>query len=448
VSLENLSALIAIGIPVKDEAESIGNCLHALANQINSPKREVVLLLNNCEDATAEVVRGMPPVSCMQLHVRHVVLPKEQANAGHARRLAMEFAAELVGPHGILLTTDADSQVAPDWIEKNLSSLRQGADVVAGRADLDPADAARIPLRLHQDDARECMYADLVDEIDALIDPELSDPWPRHSEHSGASIAVTVDAYRLAGGIPAVALGEDRAFFESLRRVDARIRHAPEVRVTVSGRIFGRARGGMADTIRRRFNKSDDTLDDRLEPASDAFRRSLLRKYLRIGWHRDDHRDYICCFLSKLTDMRRGAIASVFDRQYFGEAWAELQDRSPVLTKRRVAVAELGAETAMAQKLLRFLRLAQIKGTESRQVQDAEARRHPNCQSWDGATTLRFGYKFGRARKSRLPHLSEASRAQEAGRRTPRISELAGHEGSSHLSLVDVVLSLPKIRSE
>ena len=41
----------------------------------------------------------------------------------------------------------------------------------------------------------------------------------------------------------------------------------------------------MADTIRRRFHKPDEILDDRLEPASNAFRRSLLRKYLPIGWH-------------------------------------------------------------------------------------------------------------------------------------------------------------------
>jgi hypothetical protein len=51
---------------------------------------------------------------------------------------------------------------------------------------------------------------------------------------------------------PGTPLGEDRAFFDALRRVDARIRHVPGVRVVVSARIVGRAPGGMADTMRRR----------------------------------------------------------------------------------------------------------------------------------------------------------------------------------------------------
>ena len=38
---------------------------------------------------------------------------------------------------------------------------------------------------------------------------------------------MTVAAYWRAGGMPATPLGEDRAFFDALRRMDARIRHAP-----------------------------------------------------------------------------------------------------------------------------------------------------------------------------------------------------------------------------
>jgi hypothetical protein len=414
VSIPILSAPIAIGIPVKDEAENIANCLHALASQINSPRREVVLLLNNCEDATAEVVRAIRPMSCMKLHVQHIVLPTEQANAGHARRLAMQLAANLVGPHGILLTTDADSHVAPDWIEKNLLNLRQGVDVVAGRAELNPIDAARIPLRLHQDDARECIYADLVDEIDALIDPDLSDPWPRHSEHSGASIAVTANAYHLAGGIPTVPLGEDRAFFKSLRRVDARIRHAPEVRVTVSGRIFGRAPGGMADTIRRRFNQSDETLDDRLEPASDAFRRAIIRNYFRIGWQRSDHRDSICRFLSALLELPPAAIASVWRRRYFGEAWAELEDRSPVLARHRVPVAELAAQTGVAEKLVRILRLAKTEASQFLNLDGCGSRSQAARQlSIEALPSETLPNKL-HGRQFRIPRLGQARRKLEA----------------------------------
>jgi hypothetical protein len=108
----------------------------------------------------------------------------------------------------------------------------------------------------------ECGYDKLLDQIHALLDPDPFDPWPRHTEHSGASLAVTLEAYRRAGGIPPMAVGEDRAFAEALRRVDAHIRHAPTVRVIVSGRIIGRAAGGMADTICRRLTRPDEMLDE------------------------------------------------------------------------------------------------------------------------------------------------------------------------------------------
>ena len=111
-----------------------------------------------------------------------------------------------------------------------------------------------------------------------------ADPWPRHQEESGASIAVCAGAYRRAGGMPPAPLAEDRAFFAALRRIDARIRHAPEVSVVVSGRILGRAAGGMADTIRRRLMTPDSWLDPRLEPAADRMRRLALRAARRDAW--------------------------------------------------------------------------------------------------------------------------------------------------------------------
>jgi hypothetical protein len=110
----------------------------------------------------------------------------------------------------------------------------------------------------------------LLDQIAALLDPDLADPWPRHDEENGATLAVRVAAWQRAGGIPAVPVGKDRAFVAALRRVDAHIRHAPEVWMTVSGRLEGRARGGMADTMRRRMQAADMMLDERLEGAREA----------------------------------------------------------------------------------------------------------------------------------------------------------------------------------
>src|SRR6201999_3878982 len=106
--------------------------------------------------------------------------------------------------------------------------------------------------------------------------------WPRHQQHSGASIAVTATALRRAGGPPAVPNGEDRALIEKLRLADTKISHAPEVSVSVSGRLDGRAAGGMADTIRRRLVSPDIFADAALEPAVDAYRRTLAKARLRL----------------------------------------------------------------------------------------------------------------------------------------------------------------------
>lgn len=270
----SMPALVAI--PVRDEVERIVDCLLALSQQEVPPG--VVLLVNNTGDATLDRVAEIAPsLRCPVEAIAHV-FPPHEATAGQARRLAMVHADRLA-PEGVpLLTTDADGRVAPDWLDANLFHLRHGLDAVFGRAEIDPVEAARIPAALIEADAAECAYAAALTEMECLVEPVAWDPWPRHAEHSGASIAVTRAAFRAVGGMPAPALGEDRAFAAVLRRAGMRLRHAPEVRVVVSGRILGRATGGMADTIRRRLVAPDLFLDDALEPALDRLTRLQARR--------------------------------------------------------------------------------------------------------------------------------------------------------------------------
>ena len=256
------------------------------------------------------------------------------------------------GAHGVLLTTDADGRVAPDWIAANLAAIRDGAEAVAGRAEIDPVEARAIPAHLHADDALECAYADRLDEIDWLVDPDPADPWPRHSEDSGASIAVTCAAYRRAGGVPALALGEDRAFIARLRRVDAAIRHAPEIQVVVSGRIDGRARGGMADTMRRRIVRQDEWIDDRLEPAFPRLRRALLRRRFRAA-RKDTNRSPS---LAHALGLPPAGLAPSLASPFLGAGWAEIEAQSPVLRRQGVRRADLARETAAADVILARLR--------------------------------------------------------------------------------------------
>ncbi len=359
-------ARLIVGIPVRNEADRITTCLQALARQDGARIDRVVLLLNNCTDGTADLVRAFQAASRLDVELHERILPPHQAHAGQARRLVMQLCAESAEAHDVLLTTDADGQVAPDWAAQSVAALDAGAEVVCGRVELDPAEAALIPALLHEDDARECAYDALLDEIHAYLDLDPADPLPRHTEASGASIAMTAEIYRRCGGVPALPLGEDRALIAALRSIGARIRHAPEICVIVSGRTEGRAVGGMADTIRRRLSGPDSMLDDRLEPAADCARRAALRGFLREVGH-----DPSAAARRVLADAA-GLDTEVLDRillqPVFGLRWQAIEAAGMNLQRRRVLVSDLPAEMAAAAAICAALR-------QDRAVSEAEADR-------------------------------------------------------------------------
>jgi hypothetical protein len=262
----------------------------------------------------------------------------------------MNVAARRADPSGVLLTTDADTIVPPDWVTRNLESLHRGVSIVCGRAVIDPIEAAMIPAHLHEDDALESKLITLLDDLAWLLDPEPHDPPPRHTEASGASLAVSVEAFRSVGGIPAVASGEDRAFVRALWMMDARVRHDPTIQVTVSGRIEGRAPGGMADTIRRRIVRQDEFADEMAEPAFDACARYSLRQRVRQAWSRRADRS-----LARDLGLSLALVECALADRYFGDAWAFLEAVSPNLRRRRIQFDALPAEIEAAQTMCQRL---------------------------------------------------------------------------------------------
>jgi glycosyltransferase involved in cell wall biosynthesis len=357
-----MSQKIVVAIPVRDEEQRIGLCLNALAQQ-TVPADEIILLLNNCEDATFVIAQTFAQ------HFRHLniiecQLQGEAACAGEARRRALDTAATR---GDIILTSDADATVPPDWIARTVGLMEHGAEVVCGQIDIDPADASAMPQALHHAQALEHACAAAIDHLVAVIDPDPADPWPRHQENSGASIGVTAAAFARAGGLPAVRCGEDRALIAALRRVDARIRHAPQLRVTVSGRLDGRAPGGMAATLQRRLGAPDEWADEALEPAIDAYRRGLARARLRRLWQGVDGAQVLRVDLPGVdlpgvdlpgvdllgVDLLVGgaAIREALTLTFFGQAWNQVEALSPVLARRRLHVSDLAREVRRAAQL-------------------------------------------------------------------------------------------------
>jgi glycosyltransferase involved in cell wall biosynthesis len=339
------SGSVIVAIPVRNEEARIGDCLAALARQ-SVPADQIVLLLNNCTDRTADIVFA-EAARQTRICVVECALHGPRANAGEARRLALAEAARRAGRRGVIITTDADCQAETDWIAKNLRDIAAGADVVCGMARILPDPGHAVSGGLHFDLAREGMYAMLLDEIAALADPDPADPWPRHQQHSGASIAMTAAILRAAGGAPRVADGEDRALIERFRLVDGKIRHAPDIEVAVSGRLEGRAQGGMAEALRRRARNLDEETDAALEPAVDAYRRVLARARLRAV--RDEWQGAEA--LARDLLLPQAVMGSALRAGTFGAGWAMVERMSPVLHRRRVKFVDLARETRQAMAL-------------------------------------------------------------------------------------------------
>jgi hypothetical protein len=348
----------AVAIPVRDEEDHIAGCLAALLGQ-SEPPQHIVLLINNTTDRTAAIARATVAGAPSALHIIERNLTGAEANAGVARRLAMDAAAEVVGHRGALLTTDADGRAPPHWVAANLAWLRAGMDAVCGMAAIDPVDEVAIPAHLIADDAVETRYTELLDEIDSLIDPRPYDPWPRHTHRSGASIAVGAAVYRAVGGVPRVPHGEDRALIAALEGRDCKIRHDRGLEVVVSGRVVGRAEGGMAATIARRMLVQDRWADDRLESPEAAMRRARLGPKARLIWVGSHGGGS----LAKALGLSTGALTAMMRGPWFGAAWAVIEAAAPSLRRTPIAMTELAAGVRAAERLLAKLRSGILDGT-------------------------------------------------------------------------------------
>ena len=280
-----------VAIPVKDEEERLPACLRALAHQLDRSGRpippelvRVALFVNNCTDWSASLARKLGASWRLDIRVVEASLPPGAAHAGNARRAAMDIAEPWLmeggEKDGVILTTDADSQVAPNWIAQNLAAFEAGAEAVLGRIDLD-SEGNFLPDALHRRGQLEDTYEGLLTELSWLLDPLEHNPWPHHATISGASLGVTRAAYCRVGRLPRVPLGEDKALIGLLSREDARIRYCPAIHVITSGRTAGRAPGGVADTLAIRSREPEAFCDDALEPFHTAFARASWRGRLR-----------------------------------------------------------------------------------------------------------------------------------------------------------------------
>ena len=241
---------VCVCIPARDEAEHIGRLIEALAQQ-TVQTFAVAICVNNSSDAThAKAVEATLRYNAgFTLHIVQRVFEPELAHAGSARHAAMDMGAGLLTPDGLLLSTDADCRPPADWIEANLTHFSPER-IIGGRIELDELETDMAPaifmLRRRFD-----AYWQAVRAIEDMIDPVAWDMPPRHGDHTGASLALSVGLYRRAGGVPLLPIGEDRALVEAAIKAGGQLIHPNAVWTRASSRTAGRANGGMAADMQR-----------------------------------------------------------------------------------------------------------------------------------------------------------------------------------------------------
>lgn len=251
---------VCVCVPARDEGERLPRLVDALAAQDWPGVLPVVVALNNTTDGSRDILAALARRHSgrLELHVDEVVFPAEEAHAGSARRRAMDAGVAIVGRDdgAVLLTTDADARPPSHWVTANLAAIDRGADLVGGALVLDENEP--IPETMRARWTALSAYWREVRRIEDEIDPVSWDPPIRHGDHTGGSLAVAVAAYRAAGGIPAIPVGEDAAFVIAARRTGFRLAHPNDVWTRVSPRMEARAAGGMAATMAA-LARSDQT---------------------------------------------------------------------------------------------------------------------------------------------------------------------------------------------
>jgi glycosyltransferase involved in cell wall biosynthesis len=219
---------VAVVVPARDEERHVVACLRSVRralDRLGVAEHRLVLVADRCRDRT--VSRALAAVGPCG-----TVMERDDGNVGSAR--AAGVAAALDGwdraPERLwLASTDADTVVAHDWLERHLAHASAGAHGVAGVVDL-----------LDAPSALERRFRDRY----------VSDPRAAHSHVHGANLGLRADWYHRVGGWSPMRTGEDRDLWDRLRGGGARLVSDASSTVRTSARLRARAPDGFAGDLR------------------------------------------------------------------------------------------------------------------------------------------------------------------------------------------------------
>ncbi len=340
-------------IPARDEAAGICATLDALGAQsdlndapLNPAIYEIILLANNCRDNTATLARGWaarhPDIA---LHVVEIEWHAEQACVGQARRALMNAACarllslpEIEAPRAIC-STDADTRVSPFWIAHTLEEMRLGAEAVGGRILLQRESEADPTRRAYLLDTA---YRLSRARLESAIDPIAADPWPRHFQFFGASLAIAPDVYARIGGLPIQRCLEDMALEAELTRRDCAVRRSPNVVALTSARRQGRVETGLSTQLQEWADSDGSWL---VASGGEIAWRARLKRGLRAQFARLGTPDDLEGLAAELNLSSQQLTRCLAAAPTFGALWLNIEER---LNSQKIW-APVEVETALAQ---------------------------------------------------------------------------------------------------
>ena len=228
---------VGVVVPAHDEEDLLPTSLDAVVRTLDRCRERgletrIVVALDRCTDRSAELAGA----ALARLGERATLVEGRFGSAGAARRAAFD---RLLQPFCDgdstslwLATTDADTVVGGDWLERQIAAANAGFDAVAGTVEVRDwhEQPQGTPLRFRR------LYAPEAD--------------PGHPHVHGANLGFRASSYRLAGEMPGLPVSEDRAMIDALASVGARILRTTEIPVTTSARREPRAQGGFGDFLR------------------------------------------------------------------------------------------------------------------------------------------------------------------------------------------------------
>ncbi len=224
-------------LPIHDEEELVRAALDALDRAIDhavgsSVRVAVAIVLDACRDGSRDVVMAWHRRALALGDSRHVDISEiDVGNVGTARGVGC--AALLDHWSGApletiwLATTDADSEVPPDWITAQLRMRRERAQLWAG--------VVRVE--------------DWADRLSGTAEAWLRDYAEEHGPIHGANFGIDALLYLRAGGFEGLPTGEDRALFHRAVALGATVGYDPAIQVVTSARREARAPLGFAHAL-------------------------------------------------------------------------------------------------------------------------------------------------------------------------------------------------------